>query len=138
MELLRGKDLFHYLEKRAFKISEERACNIFHSLAAAIYYLHSYGILHRDLKLDNVLMVNDKEDSDVKIVDFGLSKILGPSETCADPFGTIGYAAPEVLYRNPYNKSADIWSLGVLLYILLTGYGPFEDEDETAIVTKTV
>lgn len=130
MDWLRGGDLYSYLEKREFKISESRACRISHSLATAIYYLHSYGIVHRDIKLDNVLMVDETEDSDVKIVDFGLSKIMGPGEFCSEPFGTFGYVAPEVLKNKPYDKEVDIWGLGVVLYILLTGRGPFEDTSE--------
>ena len=66
-------------------------------MAAAVYYLHSYGISHRDLKLENVMMVDDSDNSDLKIVDLGLSKIIGPSEMATDPFGTLAYVAPEVL-----------------------------------------
>jgi serine/threonine-protein kinase Chk2 len=72
---------------------------ISHSLATALYYLHSYGIAHRDLKPENVLICNDTDTSDVKLVDFGLSKIVGPNETCNDPFGTLSYVAPEVLLQ---------------------------------------
>ena len=130
MELLKGKDLYEYLNKRDFKISEARARSITHSLATALFYLHSYGIVHRDMKLDNVLMVDETENSDVKIVDFGLSKMIGPNEYCYEPFGTFGYAAPEVLKGNPYDKSVDIWGLGVMLFILLVGHAPFEEENE--------
>ncbi len=86
-ELLRGKDLFSYLEERDFKISEERACSIVHSLAAALYYLHSYGITHRDLKPENMMLVDESENAEVKILDFGLSRIIGPTEKCSEPFG---------------------------------------------------
>lgn len=55
----------------------------------ALYYLHSYGIAHRDLKLENILMVDSSDDSELKLVDFGLSKIFGPNETSTDPFGTL-------------------------------------------------
>jgi serine/threonine protein kinase len=60
-----------------------------HQIAAALYYLHSYGIAHRDIKLENIMMVEGKDDSDLKLVDFGLSKLLGPNETSNEPFGTI-------------------------------------------------
>jgi serine/threonine protein kinase len=134
MELLRGGDLFTYLEKRAFKITEIRACNIVHSLATALFYLHSYGIAHRDLKPENVLLVDESEDSDVKIVDFGLSKMVGPSEKCHEPFGTLSYVAPEVLLQQPYDKTVDLWSLGVVAYLLLSGTLPFDDDNEKEIV----
>ena len=60
-----------------------------HQIASSLYYLHSYGIAHRDLKLENILMADLTDDSDLKLVDFGLSKILGPNETSTDPFGTL-------------------------------------------------
>lgn len=133
MEWLRGGDLYNYLEKRNFKIAEARAINIIHSMATALYYLHSYGIVHRDIKLDNVLLVDESEDSDAKVVDFGLSKMIGPNDYCSEPFGTFGYVAPEVLVNKPYDKSVDIWGLGVVSYILLTSQGPFEDKTEERI-----
>ena len=84
-----GGDLFQYLEKREFRISEDRARQITHQIAAALYYLHSYGIAHRDIKLENIMMVNETDTSHLKLVDFGLSKLLGPSETSNEPFGTL-------------------------------------------------
>ncbi len=127
-------DLYVYMEKRAFKISETRACTIIHSLATALYYLHSYGIIHRDLKLDNIMTVDETEDCEVKLVDFGLSKIVGPKETCTEPYGTLGYAAPEVLRRIPYGKEVDIWGLGIISYILMTGISPFEDDSDAQVL----
>ena len=94
---MQGGDLFTYLEKREFKITEDRARSIAHQIAAALYYLHSYAIAHRDLKLENIMMVEEGDTSDLKLVDFGLSKILGPTETSTEPFGTLSYVAPEVL-----------------------------------------
>jgi serine/threonine protein kinase len=97
MENLSGGDLFTYLERRKFSVTEQRAKNIGHQIATALYYLHSFGIAHRDLKPENILMVDPTEEGDLKIVDFGLSKIIGPNETSLDPFGTLSYVAPEVL-----------------------------------------
>jgi serine/threonine protein kinase len=138
MENMRGGDLFNYLEKRDFHISEARACFIVHSLATALYYLHSYGIAHRDLKPENILMVDESEDADVKIVDFGLSKIVGPDEKCTDPFGTLSYVAPEVLLQQPYDKNVDVWSLGVVAYLLLSGILPFDNDCDREIVRQTI
>ncbi len=84
-----GGDLFSYLERRDFKISEDKARSVAHQIASALYYLHSYGIVHRDLKLENILMVDLSNESELKLVDFGLSKILGPNETSTEPFGTL-------------------------------------------------
>jgi serine/threonine protein kinase len=66
-------------------------------LIIGVQYLHSFGIVHRDLKLENVMMSDSSNSAIPKIVDFGLSKIIGPNETAREPFGTIGYSAPEVL-----------------------------------------
>lgn len=89
MENLSGGDLFTYLEKRKFTIPEARAKSLSHQIATALYYLHSFGVAHRDLKPENILMADNSEMSDLKIVDFGLSKIIGPNETSLDPFGTL-------------------------------------------------
>lgn len=138
MELLPGGSLFSYLEKRGFDIPEERACYIIHSLATALYYLHSYGIVHRDLKPENVLMVDESEDSDVKLMDFGLSKLAGPEEKCNEPFGTLLYVAPEVLKKQPYDKSVDIWSLGAVAYLLISGNLPFESNEKDELMRLIV
>ena len=133
MELLEGGDLFSYLEKRKFRIPEQRASRIVHSLAAGLYYLHSYGIVHRDMKPENVLMISKGEDSDVKIVDFGLSKMVGPAQLCTEPFGTLSYVAPEVLQQKPYGKAVDVWSLGILAYLMMVGSLPFDHEDDREV-----
>jgi len=138
MELLKGGDLFTYLEKRKFRMPEERARNLVHSLATSTYYLHSYGITHRDLKPENILMVDESEVSDLKLVDFGLSKIIGPNEVCDEPFGTLSYVAPEVLLQKPYGKAVDLWSIGVITYLLLSGTLPFDDDNDREIARQTI
>ena len=138
MEYCKGGDLFSFLEKRNFKISEHRAAQIIKQLLTALYYLHSFGIVHRDLKPENVMMINETENSDIRLVDFGLSKLIGPNETCAEPFGTMGYAAPEVLQGKPYDKSVDSWSMGIVSYLLITGCLPFDDEDNQEIIRQTI
>ena len=89
MEHCSGGDLFSYIETRGFKLAEPRAAELIHKLSAACYYLHSYGIAHRDLKPENILMTDDTETADIRLLDFGLSKIIGPGETCTEPFGTL-------------------------------------------------
>jgi serine/threonine protein kinase len=91
MEYCSGGDLFTYIEKRGFVLPEKRTAEIIHRLATAIFYLHSYGITHRDIKPENILMTDNTENADVRLVDFGLSKIIGPTETCMEPFGTLVY-----------------------------------------------
>lgn len=83
-------------------------------------------------------MTSDKDDADLKIVDFGLSQIIGPNETSLDPFGTLSYVAPEVLLQKPYGKEVDLWSLGVIIYLLLSRVLPFDDEDDKEIARQTI
>lgn len=137
MELLLGGDLETYFHKIKFKFSEAKAANIMYQLACGIKYLHDYGVLHRDLKPENIMLSDTSEQATVKIMDFGLSKIMGPDERVADGFGTLSFVAPEVLIRQPYNKQIDIWSLGVILYYMLSGTLPFDDEnDNEEVIAK--
>lgn len=89
MEYCGGGDMFNYLSKRGFALPEPRAAVMIHKLATAVYYLHSYGIAHRDLKPENILMTDDTEQAELKILDFGLSKIIGPNELATEPYGTL-------------------------------------------------
>ena len=139
MEYCSGGDFFSYLEKRKFRLPENQACRIMHKMCAAVYYIHSYGIAHRDLKPENVLMTSDEENADIRILDFGLSKIIGPEEKCTEPYGTLSYVAPEVLLDEPYGKEVDLWSLGIITYLMLSGSLPFDHKtDEEEIARKTV
>jgi serine/threonine protein kinase len=139
MEYCAGNDLFHYIEKRGFKLQEKRACQIIHKLCTAVFYIHSYGITHRDIKPENILMTDDTEEADIRLVDFGLSKIIGPDQNCKEPYGTISYVAPEVLLEKPYTKAVDLWSIGITTYLLLAGYLPFDHESsEREIARQTV
>ena len=83
-------------------------------------------------------MATDSDDTDLKIVDFGLSKIIGPNESSLDPFGTLSYVAPEVLLQKPYGKEVDLWSLGVITYLLLSRVLPFDDEEDKEIARQTI
>jgi serine/threonine protein kinase len=107
-------------------------------MCTAIFYLHSFGIAHRDLKPENILMEDDSETAGCKIVDFGLSKIIGPNEQSLDPFGTLSYVAPEVLLQKKYGKEVDVWSLGVISYLLLSRVLPFDDEEDKEIARQTI
>ena len=138
MEYCPGGDLFSYLEDRNFHLPEPLACKFMHKMCAAVYYIHSYGIAHRDLKPENVLMTSKDENADLRILDFGLSKIIGPEEKCTEPYGTLSYVAPEVLLDKPYGKEVDLWSLGVITYLMLGAALPFDDKnDEEEIARKT-
>ena len=139
MEYCSGGDLFSYIEKRNYKLNESKAAEIIHKLSMAVYYLHSYGIIHRDLKPENILMTDESENADIRLLDFGLSKIIGPNETCLEPFGTLSFVAPEVLKGKPYDKTVDLWSIGIIAYLLLCGFLPFDDEhSEREIARQTI
>ena len=138
MENLEGGDLFTFLEKRGFKMPESSSSKIIKSLLEALSYLHSYGIVHRDLKPENVLMVDKTEQSEVKIVDFGLSKIVGPNEKSSEPFGTLSYVSPEVLEQKEYGKPIDIWSIGIIAYLMCAGFLPFDHEDDKEVARMTI
>jgi len=83
-------------------------------------------------------MVDESEDADAKIADFGLSKMIGPNEECTEPFGTLSYVTPEVLLHLLYDKSVDVWSLGVIAYLLLSGTLPFYNDNDKEIVRQTI
>jgi hypothetical protein len=138
MEYCSGGDLFSFLENRNFRIPEKRASTIIHKMATAVYYMHSFGVAHRDLKPENVLMTSDDDDGDIRILDFGLSKILGPYEKCDEPYGTLTYCAPEIIVDEPYSKAVDLWSLGIMTYLMVSGKLPFNSEDENEIARQVV
>ncbi len=138
-EFCSGKDLFSYIEKRGYKLPEKRTAEIIHKLATAVFYIHSFGIVHRDLKPENILMTDNSDEADIRLLDFGLSKIIGPNEKCREPYGTLSYVAPEVLLDVPYTQKVDIWSIGVITYLLLSGCLPFDDRySEREIARKTI
>ena len=84
-------------------------------------------------------MTDDTENADIRLLDFGLSKILGPDEMCNEPYGTLSYCAPEVILGNPYNKQVDLFSVGVITYLLLSGQLPFNHKNsETEIARLTI
>ena len=138
MEYCSGGDLFSYLENRNFRIPEKRASTIIHKMATAVYYMHSFGVAHRDLKPENVLMTSNDDEGDIRILDFGLSKILGAYEKCDEPYGTLTYCAPEIIVDEPYSKAVDLWSLGIMTYLMVSGKLPFNSEDENEIARQVV
>lgn len=139
MEYLAGGDLGNYAKKRKYDFSEEEVRIILYQITKGIDYLHKYGVAHRDLKPDNIMLHKKGSINYLKIMDFGLSKILGPQEKVADGFGTLSFVAPEVLVRKPYNKEVDIWSIGITLYYILTGTLPFDNsEDNEEVIAKKI
>lgn len=129
LEYLSGGNLNYYLSSQKSLLSEEKIKLTVLQLASGIKYLHHYGIIHRDLKPENIMMSNKSEDPVLKICDFGLSKVLGVTEKSNEAYGTLAFAAPELIQKINYNKSIDIWSLGVIIYFLICGNYPFNNKD---------
>jgi len=135
MELVDGSELFDRIVDKGY-YSEKNAINICKQILSAVAYLHGIGIAHRDLKPENLLCSGHDENEVVKIADFGLSKIFSDEEELMTSCGTPGYVAPEVLMCESYDKSVDMWGIGIITYILLAGYPPFYAENDTALFEK--
>ncbi|XP_044937470.1 serine/threonine-protein kinase Chk2 isoform X3 [Mustela putorius furo] len=137
LELMEGGELFDRVVGN--KRLKEATCKLyFYQMLLAVQYLHENGIIHRDLKPENVLLSSPKEDCLIKITDFGQSKILGETSLMRTLCGTPTYLAPEVLNSfgtAGYNRAVDCWSLGVILFICLSGYPPFS-EHKTQVSLK--
>jgi len=127
MDLCRGGELFELLnsgKSQGFVFREDRASKLMRDMLSAVHYLHSKGIVHRDLKLENFLFDNKNSNSPLLLIDFGLSKHFEPDERLTQRVGSCYYTAPEVL-QGKYDYRCDIWSLGVLCYMMLSGSPPF-------------
>ncbi|XP_071385483.1 calcium/calmodulin-dependent protein kinase type 1D-like isoform X1 [Centroberyx affinis] len=132
MQLVSGGELFDRIVEKGF-YTEMDASRLIRQVLDAVNYLHSMGIVHRDLKPENLLYFNPHDESKIMISDFGLSKMEGTGDVMATACGTPGYVAPEVLAQKPYSKAVDCWSIGVIAYILLCGYPPFYDENDSKL-----
>ena len=132
-EMCSGGELFDKIIEKEF-FEEKYAAKVFKQILGAINYCHKLDIAHRDLKPENFLYETKEDSSDIKVIDFGLSKICytkntGKIERLKTRAGTPYYISPEVLAGN-YDKSCDMWSAGCILYILLCGYPPFYGDDD--------
>jgi serine/threonine protein kinase len=134
-ELVQGGELFDRIIKRSH-YTEDKARDLIVFFLKSMEYIHLQGIVHRDIKAENLLLVSEESDADVKICDFGMAKRVVDLSPPEEPCGTPGYVAPEVLRQLPYSTEVDIWSVGVLCYILLVGYPPFYDEDSNKLFKK--
>ncbi|KAM7272730.1 hypothetical protein ACFE04_027393 [Oxalis oulophora] len=131
MELCEGGELFDRIVARGH-YSERAAANLARTIVEVVRMCHENGVMHRDLKPENFLFANKKENSPLKAIDFGLSVFFSPGERFSEIVGSPYYMAPEVLKRN-YGPEVDIWSAGVILYILLCGVPPFWAETEQGV-----
>jgi len=129
LEYASGGELFDAIVNKG-SYSEVDAAKIIKQILEAILYVHNHGIAHRDLKPENLLLIkNDTGEEIIKIADFGLSKDFG-EEQLQTSCGTPDYVAPEVLMGEPYDMAVDIWSIGVISYVLLCGFPPFYGDSQ--------
>jgi len=122
-----GELLDRLLVKKKFTEPEARI--LFGNILLAVEYMHAHHILHRDLKLDNILMNSKENDRDIKIIDFNISMETNHTEILTRTCGTLEYMAPELKLKKGYSFPVDIWSSGVILYALLSGKMPFDDNE---------
>ena len=138
-EFCSGGDLITFIEKNS-KISEKTAAKIIHKIAEGIKYLNIFGIVHRDIKPENILFSEENDIKSLKIIDLGICKTLTYGQMASNPLGTNGYISPEIYLHKEYSFKTDIWSLGIILYCLITqGVLPFDHENmDNKVIAKKV
>ena len=133
MELVTGGQLLERLATKGL-YSEAVTAQCIRSIAEALAYCHEKGVVHRDLKPENILLSDDTDDATIKLADFGLSKLYNAeTEMMFTQCGTPVFVAPEVMGGTGYSMACDIWSLGVMMYIMLCGYEPFTGANITEL-----
>ncbi|XP_067007640.1 ribosomal protein S6 kinase alpha-5 [Anabrus simplex] len=145
LELLRGGELLERIRKKD-RFTESEASQIMRKLVSAVNFMHSRGVVHRDLKPENLLFTDDSDTAEIKIVDFGFARLKQEKEPMHTPCFTLHYAAPEVLREaftqgsDGYDENCDLWSLGVILYTMLSGRAPFHarsrDDSAAAVMAR--
>ncbi|KAG0501579.1 hypothetical protein HPP92_001651 [Vanilla planifolia] len=136
MELCTGGELFDRIIQKGH-FTEKKAAELARVIVGVVQACHSLGVMHRDLKPENFLFVNKSEEAPLKAIDFGLSVFFQPGDVFSDVVGSPYYVAPEVL-KMRYGPEADIWSAGVIIYILLSGYPPFWAETNEDIFEEVL
>eukprot|EP00062_Callorhinchus_milii_P023671 gi/632982772/ref/XP_007908320.1/ PREDICTED: ribosomal protein S6 kinase alpha-5 [Callorhinchus milii] len=136
MELLKGGELLDRIRRKKH-FSETEASHIMRKLVSAVSHMHDVGVVHRDLKPENLLCADDSDNTEIKIIDLGFARLKPPdNQPLKTPCFTLHYAAPELLKDDGYDESCDLWSLGVILYTMLSGKVPFQCEGKTLTSTS--
>ncbi|EER18260.1 Calcium-dependent protein kinase, putative [Perkinsus marinus ATCC 50983] len=134
LELCTGGELFDRIIDQGY-FTERGAASLMKQAISAVYYCHKNNIVHRDLKPENFLFLNKTKNSPLKIIDFGLAAKFGDNVHLKTKAGTPYYVSPQVL-QGDYNESCDLWSCGVIMYILLCGYPPFHGDTDAQILAR--
>jgi calcium-dependent protein kinase len=133
LEYCEGGELFHAIKKKK-RYSEREAKGILRQLLSAVAYMHGLGIVHRDLKPENIV-IESSQEARIKIIDFGSAVKAGPEEVLRKRVGSPYYMAPEVLMEE-YTMKCDVWSCGVILFVLLSGRPPFRGSTQAELFRK--
>eukprot|EP00903_Cladosiphon_okamuranus_P019868 g18261.t1 len=134
LELMNGGELFDRIVQKKY-YNEAEARDVCRTLLEAMRYTHGQGIVHRDLKPENLLLADPSDDSSIRVADFGFAVSVRDGYV-RDQCGTPGYVAPEILRARPYGTSVDMWSVGVIIFIILSGCPPFHDKDQNRLFRK--
>eukprot|EP00039_Didymoeca_costata_P002652 m.61723 g.61723 ORF g.61723 m.61723 type:complete len:468 (+) comp11438_c0_seq1:340-1743(+) len=135
LEFGEGGDLLSYLQKH-IKLSESKAQHIFRQITSGLQYCHEQNVIHRDLKPENII-ITDKKTDFVKIADFGLSNNFAKGEKMETMCGSLSYSAPEILLQDKYDgQYVDVWSLGVILFLMVAGKLPFWEANDSSTLVK--
>ena len=135
-ECLKGGELFNRILQKTY-YNENDARGVMYILMQTIAYLHHHRIVHRDLKPENLLLYAE-DDTSIKIADFGFAERTDGFVSLKTQCGTPGYVAPEILQGQPYGKAVDMWAIGVIMYVLLGGYPPFNHEDTKTTIKADI
>lgn len=141
LELLEGGELLQRIRRKT-RFTESEASRIMRQLVSAVNFMHLHGVVHRDLKPENLLFTDNNSNASIKVVDFGFAQLKREGDSLHTPCYTLHYAAPEVLHNSVqgYDENCDLWSLGVILYTMLSGRAPFlarsRDDSSAAIMNR--
>lgn len=131
LEYAAGGEIFNQcVAEREEAFKEKDVQRLMRQILKGVSFLHRHNVVHLDLKPQNILLTSDRPLGDIKIVDFGLSRIVNNNEELREIMGTPEYVAPEILSYEPISTSTDMWSIGVLAYVMLTGTSPFLGDDK--------
>jgi serine/threonine protein kinase len=134
MELCTGRELYERLSQLR-RYTEKDAADVAMQMLEAINYCHAHAVCHRDLKLENWVYASAAVDSPLKLIDFGMSKVFNEGVPLTAIHGTVYYVAPEVL-TGKYDNACDVWSIGVIVYMLLSGSPPFGGQQDYEIIQR--